>query len=181
MYIHCSTLNFNDGQNTFQFSSEIERNSTFSCELAWLMWLREKIVGANMILTQNPSPFIERHLSPRPHRIRSLPLSLSSLLSLLLMPLSFSLSFCNFLSTSISDDLLACNSHNGDPLDGSFDGDDIVDSASSAASWVQEHAQAPVVITRDPEPSHSPCILEVSCGSDVVASLHNLWIWRALI
>ncbi|KAI6696049.1 hypothetical protein NL676_023759 [Syzygium grande] len=28
----------------------------------------------------------------------------------------------------------------------------------------------PVVITHDPEPSHSPCILEVPCGSDIVAS-----------
>ncbi|KAI6699303.1 hypothetical protein NL676_013627 [Syzygium grande] len=46
--------------------------------------------------------------------------------------------------------------------------------------WVHEPAQAPVFITRNPEPSHSSCILKVPCGSDVVPSLRSFRIWLAL-
>ncbi|KAI6707713.1 hypothetical protein NL676_010675 [Syzygium grande] len=49
-----------------------------------------------------------------------------------------------------------------------------------SSHWVQELAQSPVFITRNPELSHSSCILEVPCGSDVFPSLRSFRIWRAL-
>ncbi|XP_030528442.2 AT-hook motif nuclear-localized protein 28-like [Rhodamnia argentea] len=68
----------------------------------------------------------------------------------------------------------------GDPASGDGSTIEVVRRRRGRPPGSKNKPKPPLIITRDPEPSLSPYILEVPCGSDVVASLHSFCRRRSL-
>ncbi|KAF8024793.1 hypothetical protein BT93_F1847 [Corymbia citriodora subsp. variegata] len=72
------------------------------------------------------------------------------------------------------------NPHAADPSSGDGSTVEVFRRPRGRPPGSKNKPKPPIVITRDPEPSLSPYILEVPCGSDIVASLHGFCRRRSL-